>query len=737
MTRLASPVLRVEELEDRLVPANTVLSEFVAAQDPAAGSFFGGAIAMAGDYAIVGAPLANGPGASAGAAYIYHRVGGNWVQEAKLLAADASAGALFGAYVAMSGDRVVVGAVFDSETALHAGAAYVFRHDGASWVQEAKLLASDGEVNEWFGASVAIDGDTIVVGAQRENTNGPSSGAAYVYQFGGSSWTEVDKLTAADGGVADFFGSSVAVSGSTVLVGAFGNSLGNGQVGAAYVFGDAGGGWSQTAKLTPGDAAAGKAFGFYVGMDGDTAVIGAPGDSQLGFGAGAAYVFARAAGAWTEQAKLVASDGGAGDHFGRAVAISRGDILVGAPDDLVDGTRTGSAYWFESSTGGWGETTRFVAATGAIADNFGWNVAVSGDYFFVGAPLATDTVGPQGLAYPGNLRLPSVANSPLIVVRGGEGTIGTGLLNVSVATWSPSEIIYTLLSPPNNGVLLLNGVVLSSGSFTQANIDAGRLVYVNDGSDATDDNFAFAVTNADGNLLTSGFFLIQIIDNPVPPTPPLGPAEVPINFPFAPFPPNLDRPERGLAFNPPIPDDRYAFDPSIGPLGQSRRLFTGDQMLLIQAEAIAARNEEILLEKLPRDLFRAAERIFDALLNPGGSGAGGSGGPNREAPKAPPAPQSPSGGQAGPRTGGATAPWRNPVASDLVFTTEFDPPAPWIGESTCFGLDERDTERTFAWETSDAAGLVAAALLVPLGSERAGQGSNRPRARGTRIPGGR
>jgi hypothetical protein len=227
--------------------------------------------------------------------------------------------------VALSGTTAVVGALGNNGR----GAAYVFTGSGSTWTQQAKLTASDGAPFDDFGISVALSGTTAVVGALGNN----GRGAAYVFTGSGSTWTQQAKLTASDGAPGDEFGISVALSGTTAIVGAYG---GKSFTGAAYVFTNSGSTWTQQAKLTASDGAANNDFGFSVALSGSTAVVGAFGNSS---GIGAAYMFTRSGTTWSQQAKLTASGGG----FGNSVTLSGSTALVGAP---LNPSHIGAAFVF-------------------------------------------------------------------------------------------------------------------------------------------------------------------------------------------------------------------------------------------------------------------------------------------------------------------------------------------------------------------------------------------------------
>jgi len=249
---------------------------------------------------------------------------------AKLVASDAQANDNFGGSVAVSGDTAVIGAYSEATGGSDAGAAYVFTRSGGAWTQQAKLLASDAQANDYFGYSVAVSGDTAVIGAYAEDTGGSTAGAAYVFTRTGGSWTQQAKLMASDAQASDFFGASVAVSGDTAVIGAYREATGGSTAGAAYVFTRTGGSWTQQAKLMASDAQGNDFFGASVAVSGDTAVIGAYSEDTGGSDAGAVYVFTRSGGAWTQQAKLLASDAQSSDQFGFSVAVSGDTAVIGA-----------------------------------------------------------------------------------------------------------------------------------------------------------------------------------------------------------------------------------------------------------------------------------------------------------------------------------------------------------------------------------------------------------------------
>ena len=308
----------------------------------------------------------------------------------KLLASDASSSDGFGR-VAVSGDTAIVASSSSGVSQFKAGAAYIFRRNQGgvnNWGEVKRLTASDAANGAGFGVSVAISGDTALVGAW--NPGGMLSGAAYVFQRdqgGTDNWGEVKKLTASDASFGVLFGHSLAISDDTAVIGSFDNA----GTGAAYVYGRDEGGtdnWGEVKKLTASDAEAEDIFVF-VGVSGDTVIVGAPREDTPAADAGAAYVFGRDEGGpdnWGEVTKLTASDAQAGIFFGTSVAVNGETAVVGAED--LDGLNEGAAYVFERNAGGldnWGEVAKLTASDGGPGDRFGGAVGVSGVTVVVGA----------------------------------------------------------------------------------------------------------------------------------------------------------------------------------------------------------------------------------------------------------------------------------------------------------------------------------------------------------------
>ncbi|MCG3129013.1 MAG: hypothetical protein CHACPFDD_03909 [Phycisphaerae bacterium] len=400
-------------------------------------------------------------------------------QQAYLKASNTEAYDMFGAWVAISGDTAVVGAPNEDSgatgvngdptdnSAPDSGAAYVFVRSGTAWSQQAYLKASNTGAGDWFGGSVAISGDTIVVGASREDSsatgvNGnqlddsaPDSGAAYVFRRSNGEWSQEAYLKASNAEGGDNFG-SVSVSGDTIVVGAYSedssatgvngdqNDNGASDSGAAYVFVcDASGEWTQQAYLKASNAEASDAFGARAAVSGDTIVVGAVGEDSKATGvngnqaddsaadSGAAYVFVRdGSGEWRQEAYLKGSVFGFYVYFGRAVGVFGNTVVVGVPGQRAG---CGAAYVFFRDGSTWSQQALLEASNGESLDWFGISVAVWGDTVVVGA-VHEDSAATGVNKGEGNNSAPS-AGAAYVFVRIGTTWSQRAYLKASNTDW--------------------------------------------------------------------------------------------------------------------------------------------------------------------------------------------------------------------------------------------------------------------------------------------------------------
>ncbi len=367
------------------------------APDAVRGDEFGRAVAVQGNVAVVGAPNV---GFGSGAAYVFERTTTGWQLNQKLSVPDMSA-SFFGASVAIDGDRIVVGAPGDLNVDVGAGAAYVFVRTFTKWTPEAKLIGSENSAFDSFGISVAIKGNRIVCGAYgNSDLNQTEVGSAYVFHRTNGLWLQEQELTANDGASLARFGLSVTMNEDTIAVGADGDSELGFFSGAAYVFGFDGSNWIQQQKLHAQDPQESASFGYHLAMDGDTMVIGAP-QNQVGTHTlGAAYVFSRRSQGWLQDRKLVAKDSDTFDGFGLRVAISEDTIAVGSPNDHDAALSGGASYVYKrNGQSGWSLHEKLFASDAARDDAFGIAVAVSNNTVLVGASGRSDVAFLAGAAY--------------------------------------------------------------------------------------------------------------------------------------------------------------------------------------------------------------------------------------------------------------------------------------------------------------------------------------------------
>ena len=430
---------------------------YLKASNAEGGDVFGFSVAISSDSVVIGAPSeasnatgvngdqSNNSADAAGAAYVFIRSGTGWIQQAYLKASNTEGSDQFGISVAITGDTVVVGAFSEASnatgvngdqsnnSAAGAGAAYVFTRSDTSWSQQAYLKASNAEVGDLFGFSVAITSNSVVIGAPGEASNSTTAngdendnsasgaGAAYVFTRSGTSWSQQAYLKASNAERGDVFGFSVAITSDTIVIGAFGEASNattiNGDennnsasvAGAAYVFTRSGTSWSQQAYLKASNAEGSDLFGISVAITGNSVVIGAASEGSnattingdendnSASGAGAAYVFIRNGTSWSQQAYLKASNAEGNDQFGVSVAISGDTVLVGASNEAsntttVNGdendnsaTGAGAAYVFLRSGTSWNQQVYLKASNAEAGDQFGASVAITNDTIVIGA----------------------------------------------------------------------------------------------------------------------------------------------------------------------------------------------------------------------------------------------------------------------------------------------------------------------------------------------------------------
>ncbi len=355
---------------------------------PLADGEFGRGLAADGDVVVVGAPDET----LAGVAYVMRFDGTTWVEEQRLTASDGADFDEFGAHIAIDGDVILIGAT--SHDGLR-GAVYVYRYDGSSWAEVQKLTAAGGVSGDQLGTGLAIEGDVALVGASGYEDN---RGAVYSFRYDGSVWVEEQKLVASDGAEDDSFGQSTALQGGTALIGAFGDDTFRG---SAYTFEYDGSSWIEGQKLVVSGLEVNDSFGVSVDLDGNAALIGAYRTSATTQGSeGAAYVFRHDGTQWVEEQKLLPADLTGVRLFGLDLALEGDTALIGAPLSDESETFQGAAYIFHYDGSSWEEDSpRLIAPDADVNDSFGLSVALESPFAFVGCHRDDDVEPESGSVY--------------------------------------------------------------------------------------------------------------------------------------------------------------------------------------------------------------------------------------------------------------------------------------------------------------------------------------------------
>lgn len=448
------------------------------ASDRSADAYFSNAVSFSGNTAVVGAYFADPSGlANAGQAYVFTRTGATWTQQAILSASDKVANARFGYSVGISGDTIIVGSHFASPGGVsRAGKAYVFSRSGTTWTEQAVLASDVPLASAFFGWSVAVSGDTAIVGETQASPGGLNkAGQAHVFVRSSGVWTRQAVLSASNKTDSASFGNAVAIDGETLVVGAFQGDLGGygGKVGLAYVFTRTGNDWTQREMLRPNSSFSSARFGWSVAISGSTIVVGAP-QSPVNdpvaskIRAGNAHVFVGSGSGWTEQASVHASDAEAEAQFGTSVAISGETLIVGSfLKDSAGLTDAGQAYVFTRSGTVWTENAILSASDKAAATNFGdfgSAVGISGNTVLVGSPFANRAgLRDAGQVYAYTLVVPisAAVSFPTVGITGGKSVIGTVTLGAV-----PEKTTVVNLSSDNSALTVPASVTIPAGSTT-------------------------------------------------------------------------------------------------------------------------------------------------------------------------------------------------------------------------------------------------------------------------------
>lgn len=369
-------------------------------EDGQEGDNFGVYTAISGDYALIGASAAIIDDKISGAAYIFQKQADTWVQQAKFEPDSPEDDDLFGKILSLDGNYALVTAYNDDDMAVNAGAAYIYHQQDGTWNFHSKIYAGDAAAYDAFGVAADLHNDRAIIGAFSDDDNGFFSGSAYIFRREGNQWLQESKLLASDGAAFDKFGRSVAISEDyAVVCGVLDDDNGE-ESGSVYIFKRTGTTWEEEIKITPEDGNTGDRFGRSVSIAGDYITISAALKDEQGTDSGAAYVFKRTDGQWVQQAKLIPDDLGAGDIMGYCTNSSENLIAISAHLHDTQGADAGAFYLFKRIDNSWSQEAKFMADTPHPLDHFGICVDLSGDKLICGAPQDQSDIGLEcGAAY--------------------------------------------------------------------------------------------------------------------------------------------------------------------------------------------------------------------------------------------------------------------------------------------------------------------------------------------------
>ena len=563
---------------------------YIKSSNPGANDSFGAAIALSGNTLVIGVGAedsnaigidgdeADNSAPSSGAVYVFTRIGTTWSQQAYIKASNTNANDYFGWAVAISDNTLAVSAVGEASkatgidgdqadnSASFAGAVYVFTRSGTTWSQQAYIKASNTNNNDLFGDSIALSGDTLVVGADGEDSNAKgingnqtnnladASGAVYVFTRSGTTWSQQAYIKASNTDPDDYFGFSVSVMDNTLVAGAIWEASGTTGVngnpddnstygsGAVYVFTRDGTDWSQQAYIKASNPDEDDNFGISVSLLDDTLAVGAPNEDSNATDmngnqtnnsdrdAGAVYIFTRSGTTWSQQAYIKAFNTGAGDYFGHSVTLSGDTLAVGAPDEDSNATGvnngditnnladdSGAVYIFTRSGTTWSQGAYVKASNPDPYDRFGRYMAFSNGTLAVGALNEdsnasgvngdqTDNSAPQaGAAY---VFLPAPAQSQQAYIKASntdvDDTFGyfVALSGDTLAVGVPGE------SSSTTGVDGDQADNSASGSgavyvFTRSGTTWSQQAYIKASNTGAGDSFGYSVALSDDTLAAS------------------------------------------------------------------------------------------------------------------------------------------------------------------------------------------------------------------------------------------
>ncbi len=382
-------------------------------QDGGEQKMFGTSVGIDGTLSAVGVIGDSAGVYNSGAVIPFHSEADDWKQETKLVASKLVSFGNFGSAIALRESTLTVGAPGDDQKGADSGAVYVYLRKDGAWVSDGMLAPGDGAAGDNFGSALALDTDVLLAGAFADDDSGGASGAAYLFYRMSNGWKESGKLTAADGASEDFFGKAVAIHTSTAVIGAPGDDEGAVDAGSVYLFTNQSDKWVQTGKLVSDKPGAGAKFGSSVAIWGPYIAVGAPGETVKLQGQGAVYLYVFDGTAWLQKMKLTAYEGKGGDAFGASVTM-RGDyLLVGAPLRDEGVPDTGTVYVYQLISGMWINTAKLLHQKPATTDEFGQALSTDGVKAIVGASKRDVSGANSGAAYIFDLTLiPTLTPTP-------------------------------------------------------------------------------------------------------------------------------------------------------------------------------------------------------------------------------------------------------------------------------------------------------------------------------------
>ena len=447
--RLSAPVAGVLLLTllTLFTPARSVMTQSsltftqtkLLAADAAQYNYFGLSVAVRGDTAIVGAYGKSDLVRNAGAAYAFTRNAGSWTQQARLGTSTPLIDAYLGATVATNGSYTAAGAPYASVGAQNDGVVYLFSN--ATWQQQTILLPNDPDSLSQFGNALAINDNTLFVGAPMHDSFGVNAGAVYVFTFDGVSWVQRQKLIGADTVPGDRFGSALALNDGWLAVSAPLHSSPGSPGGAVYLFQFDGVSWVQRYKVGAPDTIAGDRFGSALALDDGWVAVSAPLHRFVGSASGAVYLFEFNGTAWAQRQKFVASDTAGSDQFGSALALENRRLVVGAPLHNSNGPASGAVYIFERATTTWIERAKLIGSDTNAGDRLGGSISIDGNTILVGAYGDTAAGPATGAAYVFvEVTGSEVTNTPSVIVTPTEtSTPSPTPSNTPLPTATPSN----------------------------------------------------------------------------------------------------------------------------------------------------------------------------------------------------------------------------------------------------------------------------------------------------------